>query len=280
LDFFVLYSSATTLFGNPGQANYVAANYFLEALAAHRRRCGLPALCVGWGAIDDVGYLARNQEIKQALQSRMGGAPFTSDTALKVLEQLLLNDASGVGVLDMDWASLRRFLPSAEAPRFRRLAQMAEESDAGLEGHEEIERLLEKFSADELTAVFVEMLKKEVGDILRIAPERIDEHRSVYDLGMDSLMGMELIAAIEARFGVHLPVMALSEGPTMARLAERVIRRLKAPNGEDEGAPTIGDEVKRLAAQHGVDVDEQAIGELASGFVDRDRQTGSGAVRH
>ena len=61
LDFFVLYSSATTLFGNPGQGNYVAANAALEALARARRAAGLPATCIRWGAIDDVGYLARNQ---------------------------------------------------------------------------------------------------------------------------------------------------------------------------------------------------------------------------
>src|SRR5690606_25151692 len=57
LDFFVMFSSATTLFGNPGQANYVAANHWLEALARHRRSQGLAATAVLWGAIDDVGFL-------------------------------------------------------------------------------------------------------------------------------------------------------------------------------------------------------------------------------
>lgn len=74
LDFFVMFSSATTLFGNPGQANYVAANHWLEALARHRRAQGQAATAVLWGAIDDVGFLARNSQIKDALQSRMGGA--------------------------------------------------------------------------------------------------------------------------------------------------------------------------------------------------------------
>src|SRR5204863_9825892 len=60
LDLFVMYSSATTLFGNEGQANYVAANLYLEALADYRRGLGLPDLAVAWGAIGDVGHLARN----------------------------------------------------------------------------------------------------------------------------------------------------------------------------------------------------------------------------
>src|SRR5271165_1932341 len=59
LDFFVMYSSATTLFGNEGQGNYVAANLYLEALADYRRGLGLPGLAVAWGAIGEVGHLAR-----------------------------------------------------------------------------------------------------------------------------------------------------------------------------------------------------------------------------
>src|SRR5690606_6426713 len=66
LDFFVLYASATSLFGNPGQSNYVAANTWLEAMAGYRRHQGLPALCVRWGAISDAGFLARNEKIKDA----------------------------------------------------------------------------------------------------------------------------------------------------------------------------------------------------------------------
>lgn len=76
LDFFVLYSSATTLFGNPGQAGYVGANTWLESLARYRRDImGLPATCISWGAIDDVGFLARHQDIKAALQTGWEEAP-------------------------------------------------------------------------------------------------------------------------------------------------------------------------------------------------------------
>ncbi len=72
LDFFVVYSSATTLFGNLGRGNYVAANHWLEAFAARRRAQGLPATCVRWGAIEDVGFPARNTRTRDALQERLG----------------------------------------------------------------------------------------------------------------------------------------------------------------------------------------------------------------
>src|SRR6202023_2298121 len=89
LDLFVLYSSATTLFGNPGQAAYVAANLGLEALANERRSLRLPVTCVGWGPIADAGYLARNERVLGALVGRMGGAALKSDDSLTALERLI-----------------------------------------------------------------------------------------------------------------------------------------------------------------------------------------------
>lgn len=256
LDIFVLYSSVTTLFGNPGQASYVAANRYLEALAHARRTSGLPAVCVSWGAIDDVGYLARNSEIKEALQSRMGGAALTSAEALHALEHLLARDFSGLGVMELDWNALRRFLPTALSPKYQDLAQRVEEASADAEGLEQVHRWLEEMDDDELSEALCDALKKEVGEILHVSPERIEDDRSLYDLGMDSLMGMELVAAVEARFGVTLPVMALSEGLTVARLVENIVHQLRAPHDGDED--DTRELVTRIAMQH-ASADETAM---------------------
>ncbi len=269
LDFFVLYSSATTMFGNPGQGNYVAANHYLEALAEHRRALGLPALCLSWGAIEDVGYLARHQELKDALQSRMGGPAMPSDEALQVLEQVMLRDQSGLGVMDIEWSALRRFLPTASAPKYLELALHAEDVGGDADGPAEIQRLLEELGPDELQAVFVDLLKREVAEILRISPERLDEARSMYDQGMDSLMGMELVAAVEDRFGINLPIMALSEGPTITRLVERIIRQVKAPEGTaEEPGNELDDQVRSMAARHGGEADVVDIEELTAAVGD------------
>src|SRR5690606_20915089 len=227
LDFFITFSSATTLFGNPGQANYVAANAFLEALCRQRRAQGLPATCVRWGAIDDVGYLARNKKVKDALQSRMGGAALASDTALQALEAMLLADASDLAVLALDWRALRRFLPSAGTPRFSLLANRA--SDAGEDdgSARDIAQLLATLDDDALQPLFVDMLKTEVGEILRVPADKIDADVSVYDMGLDSLMGVELVVALENRFGIRLPVMALNESPTLSKLASRLVQLLR-----------------------------------------------------
>jgi len=252
LDFFILFSSATTLFGNPGQGNYIAANACLEALAKHRRASALPATCVRWGAIDDVGFLARNEKIKDALQSRMGGSALNSAIALDALESILVADRSGLGVMELDWKALSRFLPSSGTPKFSELARHAGDSNGDEDRSDDIQRSLSELSDADLLATLTEMLKSEVGEILRVSPDKIDPTRSIYDMGLDSLMGVELVVALESRFGTRLPVMALSQSPTIEKLAERIIQQLK---GSDE---MVGDsdekavlaQTKQLASQH------------------------------
>jgi acyl transferase domain-containing protein/NADPH:quinone reductase-like Zn-dependent oxidoreductase/acyl carrier protein len=266
LEFFILFSSATTLFGNPGQGNYVAANAGLEALAAVRRSAGLPALCVRWGAIDDAGYLARNAKIKEALQGRMGGSPIQSAVALNALEELLLADRSGLGVLDLDWNALKRFLPTAASPKFSALAPAADDVKVDDESTEDVRRLLSTLSVEELSATFVQMLKKLVGEILRTPAAKIDEHRSLYDMGLDSLMGVELSTAVEARFAVRLPVMALSDNPTIARLSAQIISQLNGSNGADEVHVNseAADQVRHMAAQHAEELHADVVALTAS----------------
>lgn len=249
LEFFVVYSSATTLFGNPGQASYVAANHWLEAFTAHRRAQGRPATVVRWGAIEDVGFLARNTQTRDSLQERLGGQALTSVDALAVLERMLVADVPSLGVLELDWRALARFLPTAEAPRYREIARTAEDDD-GQEGDGDLQQLLASLPPEELYATLIEVLSKELAKILLIDEEKIDIHKSVYDMGFDSLMGVELVTALEARLGIQVPVMILSEAGTLAKLCDYLMGKLLG-----DGAETDSDEeaLSGLAAQHGVD---------------------------
>lgn len=265
LDLFVLYSSATTLFGNPGQGNYVAANVWLEALAHFRRGLGQPATCVCWGAIDDAGFLARNEKIKDALQNRMGGAALPAAVALDALEGLLQNQRSGEGVLDLDWRVLGRFIPTAKTPKFGELARQFTDGDGGGEQEDDLHLLLESLSDEELLPTVIDLLKHEVCEILRVSPDKIDPSRSIYEMGLDSLMGVELVTSIESRFGVKLPVMALSESPTISKLAERIIPQLRS-TGEpvvDSGETLVATQIQQIAAQHAAEVSPELIVQMA-----------------
>jgi len=225
----------------------VAANAYLESLAAARRSAGLPALCVRWGAIDDVGFLARNEKIKDALQSRMGGKTIQSVDALDLLEELLVSNRSDLGAMELDWQALSRFLPSATEPKFIDLAALDTDGKSDEGKSDDIHRLLEELSPEELKAAVIDLLKAEVAEILRMAPDKIDPDRSVYDLGLDSLMGVELVLAIESRFGIH--------------------RQLKPTASSDEETTpsnSMAAQVQYVATQHATNIDSNTISLLVS----------------
>jgi len=260
LDFFVLYSSVTTLFGNPGQANYVAGNLWLEALAAYRKHHGLPATCVRWGAIDDAGFLARNPKIKEALQNRLGGKALSADHALAVLETLLASDHPTLGVMEFDWRAMGNFLPTARHDKFVELALPSASAAHAEDSLPELKRLLDELSDEELQATFIDMLKEELSQILLVSKDKIDANHSMYDMGLDSLMGVELMVAIESRFNVQVPVMALSEAPTLSKLANRLATQLRG--GDEVPGNELESNMNDLSKRHASEISDEAFSAL------------------
>ena len=262
LDFFVLYSSATTLFGNPGQSVYVAANHWLEGLAANRRARGLPATCARWGAIEDAGFLARNEKTREALKNRLGGDALMADHALACLGEMITADQKAqalglpgrsLGVLELDWGALARFLPTAATPRFEEIARRAGEDDSSQAQQDDIAAALAGLSGEALQAAIVEILKGELSKILLIDVDAIDVNKSVYDMGFDSLMGVELMTAVEARLGISIPVMMISEAATLWRLAERLMHKMGNADGEEAESSSEDQAMAQLVKQHGGD---------------------------
>jgi len=253
LDAFVVYSSATTFLGNPGQGSYVAANTFLEALIGQRRAAGLAGTVMAWGPINDVGFLARNEETRDALQARIGGLSITSVEALAALEQALLDGRSGEAVLRLDWNVVARSMPAAGAQRYSELVargavEVTREGGAHIRGLSRADAL---WFAEET-------LRSQIARILHMSPEKIGRDGSLADMGMDSLMGMELGMAVEESFGVKFSVMALAEGATVVSLAKRIVDSIMT--GEGEGALQEGqDEVSTMAARHGVEDEANAL---------------------
>jgi phthiocerol/phenolphthiocerol synthesis type-I polyketide synthase C len=250
LDLFVLYSSATTLFGNPGQAAYVAANRWLEALAATRQANNLPATCALWGAIDDAGFLARNEDIKDALQGRMGGNALSSEKGLKVLEQMILSEVPTLGIMELEWGALARFLPSSAQNKFIEIALCSNDTDHSSEDQLNLAAMKDEMSEEEFFATVLEILTQELSEILMIPADRIDPNKSIYDMGMDSLMGVELATALEARIGIQVPVMALTETPKLNQLTDKIISLITEEHSDAE-TNDAANAVQRAIAQHG-----------------------------
>lgn len=244
LDFFVLYSSATTLFGNPGQANYVAANYVLENLVAHRRKQGLTACYAAWGAISDTGFLARNLETQDSLLSRLGGEALTSDQALNELETLIMSKKIGAAYINFDWKSIKKTMPSSKSLKFTQ--QNDELLQHGSDETDDFFARIASLSDEEIHELIVSILTHEISQILRLPADKIDHKCSIYDLGMDSLMGMELLLAIEEQFQTKLPLMSLTEGGNIQKIAEKIHGKLNDTSMSDHD-----DTIETLVSKHG-----------------------------
>lgn len=225
LDFFVLYSSATTLLGNPGQANYVAANSYLESLVTWRRSQQLPALCLGWGVIDDVGFLSRNNHLKQALMNRLGGAALSADQVLAQLETAIVQQHNDYSYLTLDWTPLNGLLPAVQQPKyayFNRFIEAASVTDTA-----DLRSRLAAMLPEQRPALVYNLLSGQVKKILCLDSEEIDVDQSLFEQGMDSLMGVELAAAVESTFAVQISAMALAEGPTIRRVGDTILRQMQ-----------------------------------------------------
>jgi NAD(P)-dependent dehydrogenase (short-subunit alcohol dehydrogenase family) len=103
LDFFMLFSSGASVLGSPGQANYVAANEFLDALAHYRRAAGLPATSINWGAWAEVGLAAREDRARHL--SNQGLVAFTPEQGARLLGWILEHNPVQVMAAAVDWSA-------------------------------------------------------------------------------------------------------------------------------------------------------------------------------
>jgi NAD(P)-dependent dehydrogenase (short-subunit alcohol dehydrogenase family)/acyl carrier protein len=218
LDLFLLFSSATTVLGAPGQGVYVAANLALEALARRRRAEGRPALAVAWGPIEDAGYLAERPEMREALGRRLGAKPMPAAQALAALAAVVDSGLATAAVAETSWQEARRFLPILANPLFSELR-----SEAGSTPTDD--SLIEKLaaaSAEEALSLLKTVVAEEAANILRLPAAGIDAGRPLSEMGMDSLMAVELRLALESRLRIDLPLVSLAEGTSVSSIAGRL----------------------------------------------------------
>ncbi|MGO3713117.1 SDR family NAD(P)-dependent oxidoreductase [Alcaligenes aquatilis] len=275
LSHFVLYSSVTTSIGNPGQANYVAANAGLEGLTRLRQNLGLAASCIAWGPIGDAGYLTRNETVKDSLGKRLGKAPLQSDQALDQLDRVLAVNGEVSIVANFDWNALARLLTSAQSERFAILNRARKDHDSGSDG-QDIHTLIAGKTPEQIHALVAEWVAQEVANILRTEVDRIETQRSLHDLGMDSLMAVELALGLEQRFGVQLPAMVLNDSPTVWNVAARIVDKLTAGGG-DSAEHDAGHLVADVVRQHGDEMSETDLQGLAKD-VQRLAETGTSLI--
>jgi acyl transferase domain-containing protein/acyl carrier protein len=239
LELFLLFSSATTAMGNPGQANYVAANAALEALARRRRAEGLPALAVGWGPIADAGMLAENAATAETLARRLGVEAMTATESLNALPALLASGAPVLSLARIGWRQAGMALPILEEPLFDAVRGQREVSAEGgdLRAH------LLTLPPEEARALLRQVVREEAARILRLPAEAIPTDAPVAGMGLDSLGGLELRGALEQRLGMAVPLASVTEDLTVDLLARRLSDGLSGNRAEED---TVADIVEQF----------------------------------
>ncbi|MDE1175177.1 MAG: SDR family NAD(P)-dependent oxidoreductase [Edaphobacter sp.] len=244
IEMFVLYSSSSTVVGNPGQGAYVAANFYLDALAQHRQSLGLPALAVGWGAIKDVGFLTRHENVAEMLRTRTGMDATPSEEALSELGRLTAAGVTRMCVARFDLQKLGRVLPGTLVPRFYPIITPAAASS--LSSMETLANRLQQVPMSEKRSLIVEVVREHAAKVLGMGMQQIDPEQPLADLGLDSLMAVELALLVEHDVEKPVSVMQVLSAGSVYAIADFALRvmgneRTEAPIARgEETAITAG----------------------------------------
>ena len=240
LDFFVLYGSAASVLGAPGQANYVAANAFLSGLASHRRGLGLPALCLGWGPFADVGLAAADAARGVRLGSR-GLHEFTVDEGLELFTRLRGSERAELLPCRLDVGTWAEFYPEAASWPY---LQELEKRVSTREGASEFLEDLQTKPAIVVRKLLVDLVVRELIRVTRADATKIDPTTPFADLGVDSLLGIELRNRLRAATRVELPSTAIWTHPSPAELAAELFESIRKNQPTPALPPKVDEEVE------------------------------------
>ena len=226
LDCFVMFSSVSSIFGNPAQANYAAANAFLDSLAHHRQALGLPALAINWGALGGEGYVARNERVAEYL-ARQGTTALSPGEVVFLLESFLHAGTTQAMALRVDWSKWRQsFRGSQESPLLERIYAAGTEGPETSGAKSDWRLKIESAAPADRTEIIGQAVRDVVGSVLRVKPEGLRYDQPLTDLGLDSLMAVEIENSIESAIGVALPPASLMRARTIGQIAALIAEHM------------------------------------------------------
>nr|AVI26388.1 polyketide synthase [Candidatus Entotheonella serta] len=229
LDFFVMYSSVASLLGPAGQANYAAANAFLDALAHYRRAQGLAGLSLNWGAWSEVGIVARESE-GQLLKIR-GVETLSPDQGLTALHHVVGTTEAQVGVVPIDWPTILPHIP--QTPFFSHFQTQA---TAALETERSFQEELAASPVEERRALLEGHTIAQINHVLGLSPsEHFEPGAGFFDIGMDSLTSVELRNRLQTMLGCSLSLTLAFDFPNLNALVSHLATLVLDPM--ESGSP-------------------------------------------
>ncbi|WP_394821617.1 SDR family NAD(P)-dependent oxidoreductase [Pendulispora albinea] len=250
LSAFVLFASLSGVLGSPGQANYAAANAFLDALAHHRRARGLPAISLDWGYwAQRSNMTAHLTDLDLQRMARAGFLALSEGEALALLDAALARPDAALVPARFDRPALGKLAAHAEAVPFllRDLVRTKPARPMATAAHGAAtsslhQRLLAQ-SSSERERTLLELVRSEAAAVLGMAsPSSLELERRLQEAGLDSLMAVELRNRLSAATGLRLPAALLFEAPTVRQAAGALLQKLalepKSNGGAHLEAPT------------------------------------------
>lgn len=228
LDFFVIFSSVAATITAAGQANYAAANAFLDSLIAYRRKKGLAGLSIGWGPWA-IGMI-KELNLMNVYRNK-GLEPITEERGMQVLERLICQNIPYTAVLEANWQAFK------EASAKSRVSYLNEWLEKGLaEGETELKsdaEILKEFQDSYITAekearlpLLEEQMINIVAKALHMKQEDIHMEKTLTELGLDSMVATELRNKIELRLGANLTVIDLLTSESLELQIEKIAKQL------------------------------------------------------
>ncbi len=255
---FVLYSSAATILGSQGQANYSAANGFMNALANKRKSAGLSALSVCWGPWEEAGMAAVDDR-RGARLSSQGILGLQTDVAFSALESLL---DSGVAVgcaMPMDW---KRFAQAAHVSADGYFAAVVQKEwiQAESKAEDGIMAQIAAAATDQKLAV-VEQWLQEIGrQVLGFADRsQVLLDQPLMEQGLDSLMAVDIRNRLNRELSQSLPASLLFNYPTVQALAGYLLSLADHSADDAEGQPELAAAVREVSSKGAVDRSEDSL---------------------
>jgi NADPH:quinone reductase-like Zn-dependent oxidoreductase/SAM-dependent methyltransferase/acyl carrier protein len=257
LDFFIMFSSAASILGPPGQANHAAANTFLDHLAHLRRRQGKPAASINWGPWAEVGAAARPDRAERLMER--GVQSMLPRQGLDILQHLMRQGSTQAAVIPMDWARWRRL--SSDLGRWPLLSEITQPG-AGAAPSADIEEkvavlrdLLLGLDPVERPRELQRYLCEQVAKVLERPASSLDTEEPLNNAGLDSIMALELKNHLEIQMGIAIPMVRFLQGYSIDQLVSEVLDLLAA---KSEAPPTT----LALAAAAGADQGSHARNQL------------------
>jgi surfactin synthase thioesterase subunit/NADPH:quinone reductase-like Zn-dependent oxidoreductase len=225
VEFFLMLSSISAVFGLPGQSNYSAANNFLDKLVLQRRLQGLAAQSVELGVMGRYAGMSREGGAVLNVLESQGWRPLSLGQVLAKVERILLEDGTVRMAANLDWQRFRDFFSHLRSDL--KFAHLMTDEALNLKGTRSggdgLKDKVQALVAGEALNFLIGQVKEALARILGTTPDKIDETKSISAIGLDSLMMNQLRNWIQQKLEVNYPLMRMVKGPSLRELCGHIL---------------------------------------------------------